>query len=66
MGERKINLPLGPLTVTDNIKDKGRILKASSDKKQITHKGIRIRLHLVFILRNLTSRGQWSIMFLKC
>lgn len=49
--------------MTDNFKDKEKILKVSSGKEQITYKGIRIRLHLVFISKNLTSKGQYSNVF---
>ena len=45
------------------IKDKGRIVKATRKKQQITHKGILIRLSADFSAETLQARSGWHDIF---
>ena len=41
------------------IKDKGKLLKATREKRQITYKGIPIRLTADFLAETLQARREW-------
>lgn len=43
-----------------NYKDKDKILQASRQKKQVTYKGMKVRLTSYFSLATLNARRQWN------
>ena len=45
------------------IRDKGKILKATREKQQITHKGTPIRLSADFSAKTLQARKEWHDIF---
>ena len=57
---RRQNIPRHVLIKLTKIKHKEKILKATREKQQITHKGIPIRKTPDFLIESLQARREWQ------